>query len=77
MVTELPSSLGSSVSKLATSSVRLVTVLAARLGSYLFTNLDSSLVISLVTEFASRLVSRLINQVPCCVAAPSRCSAVS
>jgi len=58
-VTELASSLGNSVPELATWSVRLVTVLAVRLGSYLFSDLASSLVISLVTEFASRLVSRL------------------
>jgi hypothetical protein len=61
VVTELPSSLGSSVPALATSSERLVTVLAARLGSYLFTDLASGLVISLVNEFASRLLSRLIE----------------
>jgi hypothetical protein len=60
-VTELASSLGNSVPELATRSMRLVTVLTARLGSYLFTDLASSLVISLVTEFAGTLVSRLIN----------------
>ena len=76
-VTELASSLGNSVPELATRSVRLVAVLAARLGSYLFTDLASSFVISLVTEFASRLVSRLIIWVLCCFAAPSRCSVVS
>jgi len=59
--TELASSLGNSVPELATRSVRLVIVLAARLGSYLFAGLASSLVISLVTEFTSRLVSSLIN----------------
>ena len=64
MVTELASSLESSVPELATRSGRLVTELAARLGSYLFTDLASSLVISLVTEFASKLSTWLCCSSP-------------